>query len=483
MADCTPKDCDTCEKGRTKKGCREVCYDAQVYRRYLDHACEQKFTATDIFYRYKDSIVTLNTYFMTSTGAQTPYLLTSGFFIRVGDQLYIIAPSFSVISPGGFYSSDFIVLPPAGTFFNSWFATVKNANLEGCNVIYQLSLVGVSGGNDVAVFKVDYDVPFNCKLRKLKHHPYLQWGSSRDTAIGSPVFVFDHATNLSLEDLPANLTPSTSARSITETTLGDNRYVDPAGRILYEGVSIGSTSLASYIGSPVMTNTGTVIGMITNTTGVIHSIIASSQLAGPSQNSMTPIIERIISGDKCFTVCEGGISRYLSPFPGVLPLGSTTVSLPPVLLVPQVMHLFGIDDLMVPAPGSDSIVPLLGTCYKAVQGYFLAGSPVLGNPYSVTLASDCPCPDPLVPAPVPLFGAGDIIYGVDCCILGSFPPQVSWYTALANIAPNCPVKINYVLRSECYACEHKACVVFKPYPPATDLPTLDISSIFEPPTE
>ena len=455
-----PLDCNECEKGSTKKGCREVCYDAQLYRHSLDTACEQKLTATDVFYRYKDSVVTVSAFYPTATvesglPTQTLYSTVGGFIIRVDECLYIVAPSYIAVSQGGFLQ------PAAGTFLNSWFATVKNANLEGCNVIYQLSLVGVSGRGDTALFRIDYNTPWNCKLRKLKHHPYLQWSDSRQAAIGSTVYLFDHSTGV-----PSFVyAPSSSARSVTEVTLADNRYVDPSGLILYEGVEVQSAPFLSHFGSPVITQSGTVIGMIANSSDGAAGGSASSGLVGPSQNYMAKVIKELLSGRDLFTVCEGGVARYLNPYPGVFPVG--TFGLPPINAVPgfRPLHAFGVEDLLS-APGG----PMIGSCYKGVQGFVFNGSTDATNPYSAHLFNECPLPigGSAVVAP---FVAGDILFGVDCCILGTLPPQVSFWTAHADVPAGSPIKVTYLTRANCYSCPCTACVVFTPIPPEADLPT------------
>ena len=492
MADSCPDICGPCEKGKTKKGCKDVCYDAELYRKTLDTTCDQKLTATDVFYRYKDAVVVISGYARPGpnseipiTGTLFPAITVQGFIIRVGSKLYVIGPSIAVVmSPSNVVPIDI----PIGTVFDSWFATVKNANLEGCNVIYQLTLLGYTGQGDTAVFGLDYDIPFNKCLRKLKHHPYLQWSNSRETPVGSPAFIFSYTGSIPSVAVPHNSGP---ARGINQVVVVDNRYVDSYGQVLYEGIALQGASAASYIGSPILTQQGTVIGMVTTLYNTLSELafVVETGLLGPSQNYMAKVIEKLISGDDpCYVVCYGGISRYINPFPGFFISGAVPMVLPPVL--PPVnapfgyYHTFGPNDLIGPY-----FPPLLNTNYKAVEGFVLEGIASLSYfPPLLVPVDACGEPCEAVPccpprgllvaeavAPegsvLPPFTNGDIILALGCCVLGAIPPQVAFWTAHAGTPAGSPIKVKYLLRSENFNCVREAWVRFPPIPLQSDLPS------------
>jgi hypothetical protein len=331
---------------------------------------------------------------------------------------------------------------------------VFNVNLGGCSAVYQLDLVAASGRGDLAIFEINYQCPWNKSLSRLRCHPYLQWSDSTDYIKGRPAFLFDHEASPDPSVIvPGVGIPANPVRSVSEVTVAENRYADPTGQVLYEGVAVGPAVLLTHLGSPIITENGTVIGLVSTSISGDSGNLDATTLIGPSQNFLTKVIAELLAGcDSGYVYKDGNINRYLMSFPGVTTSGVTTS--PPA--VAGLYHSFSVDDLIL-APGG----PLISSCYKAIQGIVLNYGTTTGTPYVPTTVDGTVFP----------FSKGDIIFGIDCCILGSLPPsQVSWATA-NSVPPGTPIKTTYLLASEGYSTSHSACIVWPAVPLDADLPS------------
>lgn len=249
MAGCFPyKDPDCCDCGYNNK-----LYE--ISREF--NKCP--YNASDIYYCLKDAVVRIRTVtgILIEDAQVNQINQGDGFLVKYGKGkhscLYIVTASQLLLFQLGFGTR--IPPPvnlPGAEFFarvDDIYVEVSNVNGKGTGYIYKAVLVGLDGANDVGVLRIDSQEEYNRNnpILNPRKHPSLEWGNSRRTPIGSPLFF------LSGEGDPL----------IQESIVTNNRYFQPQGQPQFEAI-LGLDLTIQDSGGPFLDGHGRVIGIGVN---------------------------------------------------------------------------------------------------------------------------------------------------------------------------------------------------------------------------
>jgi len=197
----------------------------------------------EVYQRTKDAIVDINTISVINDLGEIQQLpgTASGFLICGG---YVVTNAHVVfVNP----ALERVPTPQYRTFARKNLIVVTVYNVGGCGKAYRYnaSIVGADRLNDIAVLKLEQ----SCNLPSLEDHPYLEWGSSRETLPGSHVYVIGNPLGQDVQ-------------SIAHGIVRDNRYVDPISPNSAEQVSCDVQIAQGNSGSPLLDHCGKVVGVV-----------------------------------------------------------------------------------------------------------------------------------------------------------------------------------------------------------------------------
>ncbi len=234
-------------------------------------------------------------------GTRTDKIIESnGFFIKGH---YIIVPAHAVLLPPSLTSivNRYPLADPANTTLGQIkdlmirasriFVSVYDVNGKGFSFVYEANLIGVDGAGDIAVLKIDSCGGWNsCNPKIEKCHPYLRFGSSKNSNTGERVYLIGNSVG-------------NSNNALVEGILSDSKYVDSTGTILPQSLLVSAPAYAAASGLPVLNAEGNVIAMQTANlsavdinTAQIDSLSELGLLVGPTENFMKRVIKNLIKG-------------------------------------------------------------------------------------------------------------------------------------------------------------------------------------------
>lgn len=225
-------------------------YENHLMTRYCKNSgCA---SAPDTYYPYKNAVVEI---FIVNPGLvpEAPLLSTTlnGIIIKCGECFYVVSV--------GTTFQNYI----NNNLTNPIYAVVTNANNTTCTLLYELDVHVYDPFLTMIVFKFREFSNLNNRNGRIKCHPYLEWGSSRKTPVGSPVYFMWNADGYQLID---------------KATLRHNHYNED--QPYWELLQTDTAGNVQSVGSPVMDNFHKFIGIVSNN-GIIseymfrHTLIAA----------------------------------------------------------------------------------------------------------------------------------------------------------------------------------------------------------------
>jgi S1-C subfamily serine protease len=222
----------------------------------------------------------------------------SGHYIVTAAQLVLMNPTWSSVldryTPGhrnpdceGLFIKNEMVQA------NRILVTVNDVNCCGKSFVYQAVLIGVDGANNLAVLKIDYNKPWNkCNPCIEKRHTFFHFGCSRESCIGSTVYLIGNILSSGPIDDPS----TKSVTSFVDGVLANNRYLDSSGDITAEVILVDTEISHLSTGLPIIDCEGKVIGMKV-TSDCLHREADTSVAVGVSQFFMQEIIRLFVDAD------------------------------------------------------------------------------------------------------------------------------------------------------------------------------------------
>lgn len=235
-------------------------YANEIYNGFKARRLERTMVdAPDIFYAFKDAVVSVHaqTTFLTgATGGAEETITESGtgFFIAPGT----IVTAAHLVMVDNFAGLRQPPVPAAYSTFarcGKIMVMVTNVNRCGKGYLYYANLVGVSPSLDIAVLCIDNKTRPECQP-VIKDHPIFNWGCSRESAIGEKVFL--------IGDTPNRSSVGISQGIITDNLYGDNLLdsADPGTYWGFEAVLSDADTMPGNSGGPLINSHCEVVGVI-----------------------------------------------------------------------------------------------------------------------------------------------------------------------------------------------------------------------------
>lgn len=238
---------------------------------------------TDVYNLYEDASVSL---YNSISGT-----VCSGFFIDYAD------PNGNL---GYIVSSAHCVLSSNRETRQTIYGTVYNVNKTGKDIVYRLKIIGVDASNDIAVLHpVEDAAPYDTYI-DLNKQTHFSFGDSRKTRIGSEIAVLGNPEGI-------------EQQSFTVGVVRDNIHTVPNGVQPCEAIMTDSSVSGGNSGSPIITKTGHVVGILGfSYTGTVEQING-----GPAQYVVQPIVQRIIDGLGSSSMWTDVNGDYVKGFLGI----------------------------------------------------------------------------------------------------------------------------------------------------------------------
>lgn len=381
------------------------------YKRYLDEKHKHRLTAPEIYYKFRDAVVSIQTVtFQEGKVIQSD--VATGFFIGCR----------YILTTAGVLTYDNRGLQRVERIF------VYVVNTDGCNTstIYEGSLVAIDGAANLGLI---YISEANNKGKpKLDGHNFFRFGRSRDYCIGREVYSIVNGTG-------------DEASSFRQGVVINNRQFSKIeGTPPLEIVTVQIPALNKNYGAPIIDCYGNVIAIINynlgNTTGIITG--------GTSEYAMEPILDAFheaglaLTKNKKLSCYKQHLRLVNSPF------GNYYVYVKGFLGIQWTNY-------------SPAFFPNGQTKYDKVQGIIVVGvdqTTPLGQAFSQLIAQD----------------NNILITEIDGCPVGNIQNQISPALITWRKVPGDKVKIQYRVSSDSF----KQClalnVALGAYPPSLDTP-------------
>lgn len=235
------------------------CYERKIYQDYDKRIkTQQSFSPVDIYYCYKDAIVSITT--TTRTDAGTVTQTGSGAFF--GPCLIVTAANLLIYN-----SASVARVPPAPTGINASRVEkiqvrVSNVNGEGDTYFYDGKLVGFSPTFNIGVIEINNVQTQPCAAPPIKKCPILPWGCSRKTVIGESVVVISNNYDAPVIGVSGGIVVD-NLYTQREFNTTSGHMTTPTNNVEVEGIVTDATILGNNIGGPLFDMQGKVIGIIT----------------------------------------------------------------------------------------------------------------------------------------------------------------------------------------------------------------------------
>lgn len=288
--------------------------------------------------------------------------------------------------------------------------SVSSVNgVSGVNKVFQARLVGYDQICDIAVLKID----------GLTTQQFLSWGKSRQTPIGSRVFVLGN---------PAGLDEDSFASGLVR----DNKYNGEFPDFYVESVLTDGTIIGGNSGGPILNGIGQVIG-ITN-----YGMGDSNQLGGGvAQYIAQDIVNQIIAYDLAGRPVRTNFNAVDNPL--TIPVSSN--------------HKFILND-------GSRIYGALGTVIIQIPRYLVPLFNVNDNLYRGGFVIDLDPTSDLANY-VELY---DIIISIENQEIGLFKNQITPSSVLVNKSPYESVTIKYYKMNEGFTTLRTQSIILTRYP-------------------
>ena len=274
---------------------------------------------------------------------------------------------------------------------------------QSVNKVFPARLVGYDPYADVAVLKID----------GLTTQQFLTWGSSRQTPIGSKVFVLGNPQGND-ED------------SFSSGIVRDNRYSGEYPIFYVESVLADTTIIPGNSGGPLLNTIGQVIGLSN------YGIGSSNNFGGGvSQYIAQKIVDRIIAYDRAGRPVRSGFDA-----------SNASLTIPSAA-----NHPFILND-------GSHIHGFFNCVLIQVPKWFIVDYAINNDLYKGALVASVDPSSTLVGT----IAEGDIILSIDGQDVGLFKSNVSPHSVFIDKSPGATVTITYMKNSEGYSTVRTATV-------------------------
>jgi S1-C subfamily serine protease len=352
-------------------------------------------SAANVYSRSYDACCSFN-----SISASNDIYTCSGFFVTPNG--YLVTAAHCVLS------DTFNTITKRYDPLVEFHVSVSNVNnVYGVNRVFTARLVGYDQIADIAVLKVD----------GLTNQQYLSWGKSRQTPIGSRLYILGNPGGVD-ED------------SFSSGIVRDNKYNGEFPLFFVECVLTDATIIGGNSGGPLLNAIGEVIGLSN------YGIGSSNQLGGGvSQYVAETIVNRIIQYDLAGR-----------------PIRNDYNALNQTLTIPTSHpYIFNDGSCIYGALGAILLqLPKWLVSYIDLNSSLYQG----GYVYDVDSSSDLKN----------YVSADDIIMSIDNEPIGLFKNQITPHSVLMNKLPGNSVTITYYKYSEGYSRLHTNNIIITRYP-------------------
>ncbi len=264
-------------------------------------------------------------------------------------------------------------------------------------------LVGYDAYADVAVLKVD----------GLTTQQFLSWGSSRQTPIGSRVYVLGNPQGNDEDSFAAGI-------------VRDNRYSGEFPLFYVESVLMDTSIISGNSGGPLLNAIGQVIGLSNYAIGGKNDFGG-----GAAQYIAQKIVDRIIAYDRAGRPVRSGFDA-----------SNASLTIPSAA-----NHPFILND-------GSHINGFFNCVLIQVPKWFIVDYNINNNLYKGALVASVDSSSTLVGT----IAEGDIILSIDGQDVGLFKSNVSPHSVFIDKSPGATVTITYIRNSEGYATVRTATV-------------------------
>jgi S1-C subfamily serine protease len=287
--------------------------------------------------------------------------------------------------------------------------SVSNVNkINGLNKVFQARLVGYDQMCDIALLKID----------GLSNQQFLSWGKSRQTPIGSRVFVLGN---------PAGVDEDSFVSGIVR----DNKYNGEFPSFYVESVLTDSTIIGGNSGGPLLNSIGQVIAL-TN-----YGMGDSNQLGGGvAQYIAQDIVNQMIAYDLAGR-----------------PIRTDFVASNNILTIPTSSnHKFILND-------GSRIYGALGATLIQIPRYLVSYFVINNNIYRGGFVTNIDLNSNLAN----YIDIYDIIVSIDNQEIGLFKNQITPSSVLVNKSPSETVSIQYYKYNEGFSILHTQTIILTRY--------------------
>lgn len=424
------------------------------------HGESSALTASEIYDKYKDAIVRIET--LSQRVDDSPFITNgTGFFI--GGQHIITAASVILYSGGGARVPPPPTPPgPAFAIVSNIYVHVYNVGDKGKNFIYKATVVGVDGAGDFALLRIPCDDPWNITLPSLKGQPHFRFSSSRDYTPGHRVFSISNAEDNDFRSVSQGVVRnnrqfSTNAQAFTTTS-----SMPPEELVLTDIIILNP---GSY-GSPIITACGNVIGVITLTYGGNSFPFNGSASGGVSEHFFRPVLEAFLEAEKI--QAKAFHTRIIA---GKCDTDTSRSS--------------GSECEPDPFRNLEVVQDSVGAYFRYIKGYLgiswtgynvdIFGQ-VPNNQFKQTqgiIISSVDLSTPVGQFFFPFIDGGQLVLltWISDCPIGNLPPQITPALVTWRLIAGDTVTLRYRLSGDGFAKELSATLVLAVFPDTADLPT------------
>lgn len=245
------------------------------YKKFKKERERRELSAAEIYHHFHNAVVAIDTVSTIDgvgkvTGNATGFIIKHNFILTAGHALllYTTAGTRVPASPNVNFSR-----------VERVFVTITGIGKR--NIIYEADIIGIDGAADIGLLRIDMNKQYNRSNPCIpSSHPRFGFGRSRKYAIGRKCFVIGNPLGLDLQ-------------SITQGIVRDNRYFNRAiSSCAAECVLTDADCLTGNSGSPLISENGHVIGMITLS---LEDGQGNSMCGGVSSFFLKPVLNAMMT--------------------------------------------------------------------------------------------------------------------------------------------------------------------------------------------
>ena len=179
------------------------------------------------------------------------------------------------------------------------YATITNykhsANATPVNITVRCLSIGADASGDIQVF-LPVNTGYDSKIVNLKHHEYLEFGSSRTMSPGDPCFIIGNPQGIDSQSISSGIVRDPAMCNVSETNV--------------ETMFVTASSVGGVSGSPILDRDAAIIGMLTFGASSYETLGG-----GPAQFILEPVVKKIVANQALFPISySSGTDNAHSPY-------------------------------------------------------------------------------------------------------------------------------------------------------------------------